>query len=141
MAMTVLGIQTIANGNNPNPAMVINGAGPSDPAHRDALRAAGWLPYSIKIGDHYFDYQATPWKSMLGVVGGIADHIRYDKADPQNYVGDLLQLGMMDMFGAMTDASFLQGAQTLMAIGAGANTPENQRKFSRFISQTARPRR
>lgn len=34
----------------------ISGAGPDDPQKRDMLRAQGWQPYSVKIGDHWVSY-------------------------------------------------------------------------------------
>lgn len=35
---------------------LITGAGPSDPEERAALMRQGWKPYSIKVGDAYYDY-------------------------------------------------------------------------------------
>jgi hypothetical protein len=135
LGMAALGAMTLANRNNPDPPFAVNGAGPADLAHRDELRAAGWQPYSIKIGDRYFDYQASPWKSMLGLVGGMADEIKYGKGDPQNWVGALANTAIKDGLSTITDASFLQGLQTLLAAGGGTGGPGVDYKIKQFLSQ------
>jgi hypothetical protein len=135
IGMAALGAMTLANRNNPNPPFAVNGAGPADLAHRDELRAAGWQPYSIKIGDRYFDYQASPWKSMLGLVGGMADEIKYGKGDPQNWIGALATSAAKDGLSTITDASFLQGLQTLLAAGGGSGGPGVDYKIQQFLSQ------
>jgi hypothetical protein len=135
MGMTALGAMTVANSNNPDPPFAINGAGPAELAHRDALRAAGWQPYSIKIGDRYFDYQASPWKSMLGLVGGMADEMKYGKGGPQNWIGALATSAAKDGLATITDASFLQGLQTLLAAGGGTGGPGVDYKIKQFLSQ------
>jgi hypothetical protein len=135
MGMAALGVMTVANAKNPDPPFAINGAGPADLAHRDALRAAGWQPYSIKVGDRYFDYQASPWKSMLGLVGGLADELKYGKGGPEDWMGALANSAVKDGLATITDASFLQGLQTLLAAGAGAGGPEVDYKIKQFLSQ------
>ena len=43
----------------------ITGAGPKDPGMRAVLRAQGWQPYSVKIGDTYYAYNRLDPVGML----------------------------------------------------------------------------
>jgi hypothetical protein len=53
---------------------VISGSGPSDPQEREALRRAGWQPYSVKVGDRWFAYnRMDPIGSTLGLAAGFAE--------------------------------------------------------------------
>lgn len=53
---------------------LITGSAPSDPKERKALFAAGWKPYSFKIGDNYVSYQGyEPLHGMLGFAADCAN--------------------------------------------------------------------
>lgn len=62
----------------------INGAGPSDPERRRALEAAGWKPYSLKIGDHYWSYVYTPIGLGLSILGNMTDSYRYKEMEQKD---------------------------------------------------------
>ena len=48
----------------------ITGAGPTNPKMRNIMRATGWQPYSIKVGDKYYAYnRLDPVGALLGLVG------------------------------------------------------------------------
>lgn len=47
----------------------ITGGGPADPQKRALLRATGWQPYSVKIGDTYYSYARI---EPLGMLFGVA---------------------------------------------------------------------
>lgn len=47
----------------------LTGAGPSDPAEKAALIRQGWKPYSLKIGDTYYEYSRL---DPLGMTLGMA---------------------------------------------------------------------
>jgi len=53
---------------------LITGNGPADEDAKQLLRADGWQPYSIKIGDRYISYQRLdPFASTLGVAAGMVE--------------------------------------------------------------------
>lgn len=58
---------------------LITGAGPTESSERSALRATGWRPYSLKIGDTYYAYNRF---EPVGILFGIAA----DMQEIGNYV-------------------------------------------------------
>lgn len=62
----------------------IHGAGPSDSEKRRQLQAAGWRPYSIQVGDHFFSYVYTPMGLGLSMVGNITDAERYHELEQKD---------------------------------------------------------
>lgn len=53
---------------------LITGNGPADEKARALLRADGWQPYSIKVGDRYVSYQRLdPFASTLGIAAGMVE--------------------------------------------------------------------
>ena len=53
---------------------LITGNGPADDKAKALLRADGWQPYSIRIGDRYVSYQRLdPFASTLGVAAGMVE--------------------------------------------------------------------
>jgi hypothetical protein len=136
LGMAALGAITVANKDNPDAPLAVTGAGPSDAAHRDQLRATGWQPYALKVGNMYFQYQASPWKSALGLIGGLSDQIKYGKEDPaEGLFNAIVNVGLQDSLSTITDASFLQGLQAVMAMsGHGREAAMN---VNQFLSQEA----
>ncbi len=52
----------------------ITGAGPDDARARNQLRASGWQPYSVKIGDKYYAYnRLEPLGMLMGISADIAE--------------------------------------------------------------------
>jgi endonuclease YncB( thermonuclease family) len=57
---------------------LITGSGPADEGAKELLRADGWQPYSIRIGDTYYSYQRLdPIASTLGVAADLAGTSEY----------------------------------------------------------------
>jgi hypothetical protein len=54
----------------------ITGAGPTDPKMRNIMRATGWQPYSIKVGDKYYAYnRLDPVGTLLGLSADVTEII------------------------------------------------------------------
>jgi hypothetical protein len=97
----------------------ITGGGPDNPAVRQTLLDAGWLPYSIKVGDSYVQYGRLD--PIAGTIGLVADTVEAATwADPEHTnPGDRpgLQAALSGMIVAIahqvTDKTFLTGIRTL----------------------------
>lgn len=58
---------------------LITGGGPKDPEQLKVLKASGWQPYSLKVGDTYVSYQRLdPMAGLLAFWGDFADLQRFD---------------------------------------------------------------
>lgn len=89
----------------------ITGAGPSDRAEAQALRATGWQPYSIKVGDRYYSYnRLEPLGSTLAFAADAAEAMRDPLVDPEEAAA---RVGAHFMK-RMTDLPFLTGLQTIL---------------------------
>ncbi len=52
----------------------ISGAGPEEPAARDALRRTGWQPHSLRIGDTWYSYRGfSPVSEQLAAAAELAE--------------------------------------------------------------------
>jgi hypothetical protein len=91
---------------------LITGAGPDDPEKRDMLKAQGWQPYSVKIGDHYVSYSNWgPIAESLSAVAGVAEAQQYAKTGASP-VEVLVDEGKRTAK-LVTEQSYLQGVGTL----------------------------
>ncbi|WP_206435337.1 hypothetical protein, partial [Sphingomonas koreensis] len=52
---------------------IITGSAPSDDNKNRIMRADGWQPYSVKVGDTYYSYaRADPFSSTIGIAADLA---------------------------------------------------------------------
>lgn len=78
-ARNVVGVAAMAWAYNQARQNKLSGRGPSDPKVRQELEAAGWQPYSVKVGNHWISYRyLEPIATPLMMAGTIADTQRYD---------------------------------------------------------------
>ena len=94
----------------------ITGGGPIDPKRRAVLRAAGWQPYSIRIGNKYVSYQRL--EPLAITLGLIADYKELSNVlEPED--------ALSKVFGSiaqnLSSKTFLQGISDLMKV---MNDPE-----------------
>jgi len=98
--MLMLGLSTDVTGNLPH-----------DPNERQAWRAEGRPPMSIKVGDKWVSYASfEPINSMLSIVADAMRLVKIGGADAASNVMRQLQYSIM---AAYTDKSFLAGITTL----------------------------
>lgn len=100
-----------------NSEETITGGGPQSKQEREALRAAGWQPYSIKYGDSYYSYQRLdPVSTMIGLAADIRDHQKYDKSMDEATMQSL-GANMAFVFAEnLTDKTFLQGVNNAIKL-------------------------
>lgn len=86
---------------------LVSGAGDPDPAKKRVAMAAGWQPYSVKIGDTWHSYQRLqPFGTLVGLAADIAevwDHMDEGESDR---VPKMLSVAFAN---AVTNQTFLQG--------------------------------
>ncbi len=58
----------------------VTASGPDNASQKKQLMAAGWRPYSVKVGGKYISYRDSPLLVPLAIVGHVADSVRYQKA-------------------------------------------------------------
>lgn len=90
----------------------ISGAGDPDPGKRRAKMAAGWQPYSIKVGDKWYSYQRLqPFGTLIGMAADVAnvwDHMTEEESDK---VPKMLSVAFAN---AITNQTFLQGITNIV---------------------------
>lgn len=118
----------------------VTGSGPSDPNEKKQLQAAGWKPYSVKIGDRYYSYQNTPLGVGLAMVGHYRDAVRYNKLDEKDAQARLIY-ATTGVANTITSQSFLSGLSDFMEMvnGKGASADGAKRFFNRTVSSIAVP--
>lgn len=90
----------------------VSGAGPKDPEKRDMLRAEGWQPYSIRVGDKWISYANWgPVAVSLSQAAAVAEaqHYREPGADDATMIAD----GMRRTAELLTEQQYLQGVGTV----------------------------
>lgn len=91
----------------------ITGATPSDRSKAALLRASGWQPYSIKIGDTYHSYQRLdPFASIIGTAADIAT-LGDGQTDKQRDKGAALL--MASVLSNVTSKTWLSGMSDFLS--------------------------
>lgn len=126
----------------------ISGGGPTDPARRRALRATGWQPYSVKVGDQWIAYGRL---EPLGMIVGLsADYVElFDKgleeedavskigfAISQNLTSKTFLRGISDLVNAASDPE-RYGDRWVRSLG-GTVIPTGAAQLARAIDPTFR---
>jgi len=107
-AMALTAYSMVSEGN-------LTGGGMFDPEQRRAKIAAGWQPYSIKIGDKYYSYQRIePVSRVLGLAADYFE-MQHKLSEDDRAKGTL---AMLAMFGNATiSTTYLSGiASTFQAL-------------------------
>ncbi len=113
-----------------DPWFAIYGAGPFDTADRRGWQATGGIPHSIKVGDRYYSYAATPMALGLAALGNTMDRIRDDRIYRVKSAGRVAQSwplsvasSLLGMARVVTEQSFLVGMMDLFDV-VGEKSPE-----------------
>lgn len=91
---------------------LITGGGPAEPQRRALMRADGWQPYSVKIGDtHYSFSRLDPMGMLMGVA---ADFAELSKAMKQDEKANIAALMMGSVSRNLVSKTWLQGPSDLI---------------------------
>lgn len=89
---------------------LITGNGPADEQAAQILRADGWQPYSIKIGNRYYSYsRLDPFATTLGVAAGMVELQDYMTEKQQDQVASLITASVMQNLSSKTWLSGMSG--------------------------------
>lgn len=89
----------------------ISGNGNPDPAQRRVDMAAGWQPYSIKVGDTWYNYQRlAPIGTLIGLAADMAEAQKYMTLEENDKVAKILGTAFAQ---AVTNQTFLQGVTNI----------------------------
>lgn len=110
-------------------AGIITGSGLADPDAKGAKKAAGWQPYSIKIGDTYYSYQRLqPLAMILSTAADAAELYRASDKPDANVVGALAGA----IGNSLVSQTYLQGLS-----GAISAITDPARHGARWVDQYA----
>jgi len=105
----------IVNGGQIN----ISASGPDDPQKRNQLRASGWNPYSIKVGNKWISYRDSPLIVPLAIIGHTADSMKYQKAKSDMILGSQVADSLAHSPQIIFQTSMLSGLSDLMGSLSG----------------------
>lgn len=85
----------------------VSGAGDPDPNKKRVQLAAGWQPYSVKIGDKWVSYQRLqPVGTLVGAAADVANLWEHFTPEESDKVPKMLSVAFAN---AVTNQTFLQG--------------------------------
>lgn len=91
---------------------LITGGGPAEPKHRSLMRANGWQPYSVKVGDTYYSFSRLDPMGML--MGVSADFSELSKAMKDDEKTNIAALIMGSVSRNLVSKTWLQGPSDLI---------------------------
>ena len=113
----------------------VTGAGPTDPKMRNIMRATGWQPYSIKIGDKYYAYgRLDPVGALLGLAADVTEIIgQTDEAE----ASQLATAAALSVAQNMASKTYMSSVTDFFDAFFGASTdPEAKNyKLDRYLQR------
>lgn len=92
---------------------VVTGGGPVDFDAQDALKATGWQPYSIKLGNQWLSYQRL--EPVSSIIGFAADMVEAAQRGETATVRDVVEKGMNSIADNLTNKTFLENMDKAFA--------------------------
>ena len=113
----------------------VTGAGPTNPKMRNIMRATGWQPYSLKIGDKYYAYnRLDPVGALLGLSADVSEIIgQTDEAE----ASQLATAAALSVAQNMASKTYMSGVTDFFDAFFGASTdPEAKNyKLDRYLQR------
>ena len=107
---------------------LVTGAAPADKTERDALEAAGWKPFSIRVGDQYVDYRRMdPFASILGIAATLGQ-----PQTPHGKPVGLASAFVSGFLGQLTDKTFLTGLSDFVVAASDESGSKLEAWVKRF---------
>lgn len=115
---------------------LITGAGPNDPAKREALQRQGWQPYSVVIDGKYYSYSRTdPLGMLLGFAGTMAERVKGSEQSPDKFDEweEILAAGVGAVSASVVDKTYFKGVTNILDIIKG--TQMGERGLEKYIDR------
>lgn len=132
LVMTGLYALAKAQSDDDDPLFSITANGYGNSQDNSKLYSLGWQPYTIKIGDKRWNYQASPMGQMLGMIGTVLDNEKYNK---DKNVGEKLGILASTGLNQVLSASALQGANQLFDAIGSVNSGNSNKLISIFADK------
>ena len=113
----------------------ITGAGPTNRDMRNIMRATGWQPYSIKVGDKYYAYnRLDPVGALLGLSADVTEIIGQTTEAEASQLATAAALSVAQN---MASKTYMSGVTDFFDAFFGASTdPEaNNYKLDRYLQR------
>jgi hypothetical protein len=108
----------------------ITGAGEPDAGKRRVAQAAGWQPYSIKVGDTYYSYQRIqPLGTLVGMAADVAEVWDHMTEEERDKTPKMMSVAFAN---AVTNQTALQGITSIVQVLA-----DPQRYGPKWLQQYA----
>jgi hypothetical protein len=129
-------LSAIGGDDEEEPFFQITAEGYGDFKRNKDLEATGWRPYSIKIGDTWFNYKLTPMNAVLAVVGALRDYEKYHKGKIDdtaiNKIVTAAQLGIS----TVAETSFLSSVESFLSSILDASRGDKGQKLIDWFAKT-----
>jgi hypothetical protein len=93
---------------------LVTGGGPKSVEEKKTLQAAGWQPYSFKIGNKYFSFSGLdPIGTHIGVLVDMVDQLDANSGPNTTLASQVFAASTLSLARNVTDKSYLAGLQFL----------------------------
>lgn len=106
----------------------ITGYGPQDPRERKALMATGWKPYSIRVGDTYYQFaRLDPISSFLGIAADVVEQARTGVEQDDAFHSIAFQSAWLPLQKNFTNKTFMRGFADMIDLLSASDEDALQR--------------
>ena len=144
MLTTAIAFKAAQGLSQANPDFAVYGSGPANPQDKNAWRAAGGIPYSVKIGGRYVSYANTPANVMLAALGNYLDASRdamlYKRPGALRLAGDLplrTAAALVGMGKVIMEQPYLQSLLDVANLSAQQNPELSAKQTIKTVARTA----
>ncbi len=115
----------------------ITGRGPIDPRLNKAKREEGWMPYSVKIGDRWYQYSRT---DPIGMIMGLGADIAEITANASGEDADMVAAaGVLALANNLANKTYMSGIFDFIAAVDPSNPTSNPGRYLTGMSSTLIP--
>lgn len=136
IATTALAALFAQNADDKDPTLMVSADGPADFNKKQQLMQQGWVPYSIKIGDHYIGYREWPIGLGLATLGKYFDSHRYGNFKSDDAATRWAFTGL-SLANELVSRSWMSNVNDFLDIVKNNNPDRAQQAFEQFGGRTA----